>query len=543
MGYTSIAQVPVVTGLYTIIFPTIVFALLASSKLLVVGADSATAAVLAAGLASLGIAGLTPYSPKWLAFSSLVALVCGAMLLIARLLRLGFLGDFLSASVLVGFLTGVGIQVLTGQIPDMLGIEKGQGNWFEQQWWMLTHIADANPPTVAFAVGALVTIIGFKKFLPRVPGAIIAVVVAIIVSAALDVQQFGVAIVGDVQGGFPPVGLPSGLAWSDIPAVLGVSFSCFVLIIAQSAATSRSFAMRHGQRVDVNRDILGLSGANVAAGLTGTFVVNGSPTKTQILDSQKGRTQLANITMALVVLVVVLFLSGLLTDMPKAVLGAIVFLVGFDLIDVPGLRRIWRARRSEFVIAALTGVVVFAVGVQQGIVLAVVLSILEMVRRQYRPKRFVVGIDDRGTATYVPATPGVQSLPGLLVFRYDADLFYANANQFSADVQQMVVSAPEPVRWLVLDCSSIPDVDYSAAIALEGLIDFVHAHGAVFALADLDPELRSNLEKQGVLEMLHADHIFDSIPAAVAAFRAGLAKADLTPVSGADDGNQATPTG
>jgi sulfate permease, SulP family len=223
-------------------------------------------------------------------------------------------------------------------------------------------------------------------------------------------------------------------------------------------------------------------------------------------------------TMSVVVLLVVLFLSGLLTDLPKAVLGPIVFLVGFDLIDVPGLRGIWHARRSEFVIAALTGIVVFAVGVQQGIVLAIVLSILEMVRRQYRPKELVVGVNHDGTPTYTPAAPGVQSLPGLLMFRYDADLFYANANQFSDDVQQLIESAPEPIRWLVLDSSSIPDIDYSAAIALKGLIDFVHARGAVFALAGLDPDLRADLHKQGVLPMLHADHIFDSVPAAVAAF-------------------------
>src|SRR3954454_2835827 len=352
MGYTSIAEVPVVTGLYTVIFPTILFALLASSRLLVVGADSATAAILAAGLASLGIAGLTPNSPKWLAFTSLVALVCGAMLLIARLLRLGFLGDFLSASVLIGFLTGVGVQVFAGQIPDMLGIPKGAGNWFQQQWWTITHLTEANLPTVAFAVGTLAVILGFKKFLPKVPGAIIAVVGSIAVSSALDAQQDGVAIVGDVQGGFPPLGLPTGISWSDVPAVLGVAFSCCVLIIAQSAATSRSFAMRHGQKVDVNRDILGLSAANVAAGLSRTFVVNGSPTKTQILDAQKGRTQLANITTSLVVLAVVLFLSGLLTDMPKAVLGAIVFLVGIDLIDAAGLRRVLRGRPGGIVLRA-----------------------------------------------------------------------------------------------------------------------------------------------------------------------------------------------
>ena len=189
---------------------------------------------------------------------------------------------------------------------------------------------------------------GFRKFAPAVPGAIVAVVLSIIVSASLQMSAHGVAVVGTVQGGFPPIGLPQGVGWSDISGLAGVAFSCFVLIIAQSAATSRSFASRHGERVDVNQDLIGLSGANVAAGLSGTFVVNGSPTKTQILDGQHGKTQVANMTMAVVVLVVLLFLTGGLTDMPKAVLGAIVFLIGIDLVDIAGLRRVWAARRSEF---------------------------------------------------------------------------------------------------------------------------------------------------------------------------------------------------
>jgi MFS superfamily sulfate permease-like transporter len=220
MGYTSIAQVPVVTGLYTVIFPTILFALLGSSKLLVVGADSATAAILSAGLAGLGIAGLTPNSPQWLALCSMTALVCGGLLVLARLLRLGFLGDFLSSSVLIGFLTGVGIQVFAGQLPDMLGIPKGTGTWFQQQWWTITHLTDANLPTVAFAAGTLVIILGFKKFLPKVPGAIVAVIGSIALASALDVAQDGVAEIGAVQGGFPPIGLPSGVELSQIPLLV-----------------------------------------------------------------------------------------------------------------------------------------------------------------------------------------------------------------------------------------------------------------------------------------------------------------------------------
>ena len=519
MGYTSIAQVPVVTGLYTVLFPTLAFALLGSSRLLVVGADSATAAILAGGLAMVGMAGLSPYSPEWLALTSLAALMCGALLLLARLLRLGFLGDFLSASVLIGFLTGVGVAVLTGQIPDMLGIPKGSGTWFEQQWSTLTHLGDTSGPSLAFALGTLAIILGFKRFVPKVPGAIVAVVLSIVLATVLQVSSHGVAVVGPVKGGFPPLGLPQGVGWSDVPPLLGIAFSCFVLIIAQSAATSRSFATRHGERVDINRDIVGLSGANIAAGLSGTFVVNGSPTKTQILDEQRGRTQVANASMALVVLAILLFFTGALTNLPKPVLGGIVFLIGVDLMDIAGLRRIWLARPSEFYIAGLTAVVVFAVGVQQGIVLAVVLSLVEMIRRQYRPHRFVIGIDAEGQPTYARAEKGMQSAPGLLVFRYDADLFYANANQFSDGVQQLITTAPDPVRWLVLDCSSIPDVDYSAGAALHQLVTFVHNRGANVVLANLDPDLRATLEKFGVLQLLHVDHIYPTVADAVAAFR------------------------
>ena len=520
MGYTSIAQVPVVTGLYTVLFPTLVFALLGSSRLLVVGADSATAAILASGLAVLGVSGVSPDSPKWLALTSVTALLCGALLVIARLLRLGFLGDFLSASVLIGFLTGVGIQVFTGQIPAMLGIPKGSGNWFSQQWHTITHVTDASLLTVAFAAGTLLVILGAKRFAAKIPGAIVAVVVSIALSAWLDLSTHGLAVVGAMKGGFPPIGLPTGVSWSDVPPMLGVAFSCFVLIIAQSAATSRSFATRHGERVDVNRDIVGLSAANVAAGLSGTFVVNGSPTKTQILDEQKGKSQVANMTMSLVVLVILLFLTGILTDMPKAVLGAIVFLIGIDLIDTRGLKRVWAVRRSEFYIAAFTAVVVFAVGVEQGIILAVVASLIEMVRRQYHPHRFVVGVNPEGHPTFTRAEPGIESAPGLLVFRYDADLFYANANQFADDVQQLMTTAPSRIRWLVLDCSSIPDVDYSAGAALHQLVTYVHNHGAHFALAAPDPHLRAVLSRLGVLKMLNIDHVYDTVEDAIAAFAA-----------------------
>jgi len=521
MGYTSIAQTPVITGLYTIIFPTLLFALLGSSRLLVVGADSATAAILAAGLAGIGIAGLSPNTSEWVAWTSLVALVCGGLLILARLLRLGFLGDFLSASVLIGFLTGIGIQVLTGQLPDMLGIPKGKGNWFEQQWSTITHVVDANIWTVLFAAGTLVIIIGCKLISRKIPGAVIAVILSIIVSTMINASsELGVAVIGPVQGGLPPIGLPQGINLGDIPAVMGVALSCFFLIIAQSAATSRSFAMKHSQHVDINRDIVGLAGANIAAGFTGTFVVNGSPTKTEILDEQRGRSQMANITMSVVVLIVVLFLTQFLTNMPVAVLAAIVFMIGLGLVDFKGLARIRRARVSEFLIACVTAIVVFGWGVEQGIILAIILSIVELVRRAYSPKDFLVGVDKAGSPTYVPAVPGAQSQPGLIVFRFDARLFYANASLFVDDIQKLIDNAPTPVRWLVLDCSSIGDIDYSASLNLADLITALHDNDRVFALAAVDPDLMLDLEAYRTLASFDNAHIYPTVADAVAAFEA-----------------------
>jgi MFS superfamily sulfate permease-like transporter len=305
---------------------------------------------------------------------------------------------------------------------------------------------------------------------------------------------------------------------SNLATCVGIAFSCFILIIAQSAATSRSFAMKHGQNVDVNRDIVGLAGANLAAGLSGTFVVNGSPTKTQILDEQKGHTQLANLTMSGIVLLVVLFFTAALTDMPKSVLGAIVFLIGIDLIDVLGLRRIASRRQSEFVIALVTAVVVCAVGVEQGIVLAIVVSILEVIRRHYNPKDYVVSVSPTGEESYAAASPGTQSASGLIIFRYDSDLFYANANRFVEDIETLIDKAPDPVRWFILDAESVDDIDYSAGVAMSGLLNYLEARQITFALVGADTSLVDTLRAYDLLDRIGTGHLHDTLAESLDAF-------------------------
>ena len=520
MGYSTIAHVPVVAGIYTIILPTIVFAVLGASRLMVTGADSATAAIIGSGIAGIGVAGLQPNSAEWLGFASLIAIVTGLMLAVARIARLGFLGDFLSTAVLVGFLAGTGISVLTGQIPGMLGISGSDGRIWERWEHLARELGSIRWTAVAFAVATLALLIVGKRWVPRLPMPVIVVVASIVLVYAFNWSD-DVPVIGELHGGFPEFGLPDYVTWRDIPKAATVAIGCAVVILAQSAATARSFAQRHGENADVNRDIVGLSAANIVAGFSSTFVVNGSPTKTELLESEHGRTQVANITMALIALIVVVFFDGALAYMPHAVLSAIVAVVAVRLIDVDQFRRMWRVAKYEFTIAVLTAVVVLIFGVQNGVVVAMGVSLLAIVRRQYRPERFVVGVSDHGRRRrYESAKPGAESMPGLIVFRYDADLFYANASRFSDEVAALVRAAPHPVRWLVLDCTVIGDVDYTASVMLKDLITFVHKRNVHFVLAGVDPELGDTLSDERVLSELNSDHVYPTVGAAVRAYEA-----------------------
>src|SRR5436190_4258165 len=400
MGYTKIAGMPVVTGLYTLLLPVLVFAIFGSSRHLVVGADSATAAILATGLLATGaVAG----TPQYTALAGLAALMCGVTLLAARLLRLGFIANFLSRSVLIGFLTGVGIQVATGQVAGMFGVDAGSGTTLEKFVHSLQAIAAGGtvPATLAVSVAVLVTIVGLGAVSKKIPGALIAVVGSIVLSNALDLAAKGVTTLGPIQGGLPAFGLPQGVMTADnVVALLPMVISLFVVILAQSAATSRAYAMKYGDSFEENVDLVGLGLASIGAGVSGTFPVNGSPTKTEMVDSAGGRSQISQLTAGAIVVVVLLFLTGPLADMPNAVLAAVVFLIGIRLIDYRGMNDILRVRPDEFVVAAVTAAVVVIVGVEQGIILAIVLSILIHVRHSYHPYDRLVALAADGSPSF-----------------------------------------------------------------------------------------------------------------------------------------------
>jgi SulP family sulfate permease len=525
MGYTKISGTPVITGLYTMLIPVIAFAVFSSSRHLVVGGDSATAAIMFAGIAALQVPGLRPYTSEWLALASLSALLAAGFLLLARLARLGFLANFISRTVLVGFLTGVGIQVAMGQLAGMLGVpapnvslDRTSGTVI-RFWDTLTDIGQTSGATLAVSLGVLATLIVFERWITVVPGGLVAVIGAIALSWIFDLSSHGVAILGPVPSGLPRIGLPQGVTWGDATGLLAVAASMFLVILAQSAATSRAYAVKYRERFVENDDLVGLTAANVAAGLSSTFVVNGSPTKTAMVDGARSRTQVAQLTTAVCVAIVLVFLTGPLRYLPNAVLSAVVFLIGLKLVEVGNMREIWRLRKDEFWVAAATAAVVVGIGVEQGIVLALALSLILHVKRHYVPADRVVSWDRDGRLHLSPPTPGTLSEPGLVVYRFAVGVFYANAERLSEEILGLV-DVPDPPRWFVLEADAIDDIDFTGGKTLAELVDQLAERGVVFAVAGARPAVRRELDQFGVTAKIGADHVFETLDGAREAFRA-----------------------
>jgi len=523
MGYTKIAGMPVITGLYTILIPIAAFALFGSSRHLVVGADSATAAIMYAGIAALSISGLEPASPEWVGLAGLSALLAGGFLFLARVARLGFLADFLSRTVLVGFLTGVGVQVAIGQVGGMLGIpaqhvssDAFSGN-LRKLGLTLWHIGEGSWQTALVSVCVLAVLVVFGRWIKQIPGGLVAVVGAIAVSWIFDLAVHDVSILGPVPSGLPHVGVPQGVTWDDVPKLVATAASMFLVILAQSAATSRAYAVKYSERFTENTDLVGLGLANLTAGFSGTFVVNGSPTKTEMVDEAKSHTQVAQLTTAAVVALVLLFLTKPLQYMPNAVLSSVVFLIGVKLIDIKGMREILQLRKGEFNVALATAIVVVVIGVEQGIILAIVLSLLLHVRRHYAPVDRVITLDGKGHIRSLPPTPGTVSEPGLVVYRFGAGIFYANATRLSEEVIGLV-TVDDPPRWLVIDAAGVDDLDYTGGKTLGELADQLAARGIVLALAEPTERVRQQLEPFGITAKIGQEHIFETVQEAVEAF-------------------------
>jgi high affinity sulfate transporter 1 len=513
LGYTSIAGTPAVTGFYTLLLPLLAFATFGSSRYLVVAADSATAAILAGGVSPLAATG----SARYVELAALVALLTAGMLLLARLLKLGFLADFLSQTVLVGFLTGVGFQVGIAVLGEMLGLQTHSHRTVGQLAEVFGSLTDVNLSCLELSGAVVAGVLAMGKFAPRFPAPLIAVAGAIAASAAWDFAGKGIAVIGPVAGGLPHLGLPN-INWKDVDALTPVAASCVVMIMAQSAATARVYSVRHHQGLDEDSDLAGLSAANAAAALSGTFVVNGSPTQTAMMESSGGRSQVAHVATAAVVALVLLFLTHPLQYLPKCVLGAIVFIVAIRLVDLRGMHGIRRESPGEFWLAVITTAVVVIVGVEQGILLAMVLSLLRIVGHSYRPHTAVLVPEEGGLWRLIPAVPGAMTEPGLAIYRFGAALFYANAGRFSDEIRELVGPAPAQLRWVIVDAGAITHVDYTAARVVRDLQQNLKERGVDLVFAHVQSDLKPDLERHRLTEVIGADKIFDRLHDALTAY-------------------------
>jgi sulfate permease, SulP family len=513
LGYTKIAGMPVVTGLYSLLLPLVAFAAFGSSRFLVVSADSATAAIFASGVSGLAPAA----SPRYIALAGAVALLTAGFLLLARLLKLGFIADFLSQTVLVGFLTGVGFQVGIAVLGEILGVPVSASRTLLQLAQALGRLNEVHPPTLAVSAAVVGILLLFNRFAPRVPGPLFAVFAAIAASAIWNLNGRGVAIIGPVAGGLPHFGLPA-VSWRDLPPLMRIAASCCIMIVTQSAATARVYAARHQQQLDENADLAGLCAANAMAGLSGTFVVNGSPTQTAMVESAGAQSQVAQLTTAVIVALVLLFLTRPLQYLPRCVLGSLVFVIAVRLIKLRTLLAIRRESPGEFALALTTAAVVVAAGVEQGILLAMILSLLRVVRHSYHPHTGVMNLTGDGTWSLKPVAPGVVTEPALVMYHFGATLFYANANRFAEEVTCLAGQPISQVRWVIVDAEAITHLDYSAARVVLELQQNLASRGTHLGFARVPWGLKADFIRHHLTEAIDPALIFNRLHDALAAF-------------------------
>ena len=519
MGYAKIAGMPVITGIYTLLLPLCAFAAFASSRYLVVASDSATAAIMAAGLDGLAPAG----GPEYIALAGMVALLTAGFLLLARLFKLGFLADFLSRTVLIGFLTGVGFQVGIAMLGEMFKLSSPSKNPLIQLVQVVSNLSHAHLPSLALSAAVVTFVLTCSMLVPRFPAALVAVVGSVIASLAFGFSSHGILLVGPVAGGLPHLSLPS-MNCEVLMNLFPIAASCFVMIVAQSSVTARAYAARHRQPFDENRDLLGLSAANAAAALSGTFVVNGSPTQTAMVETSGGSSQLAQLSTALVVTIILLFFTGPLQSLPVCVLGAIVFTIATRLVDLRGMRDLYRKSQHEWLLALTTAAAVVVLGVEHGILLALVLSLLLHVRHSYRPVTAIEIEAPDGRWQRDPVDPVKMAAPGIAVYWFGSDLFYANIDRFTSEVRTIVASAPSHVRWLAVDAGAITDLDYSAGGALKDLVKQLAAQHTRVVFAHMNAALKKKILHQGLDDAIPPNHQFDTLRECLAAYAKHVGK-------------------
>ena len=518
IGDASLANLPPQAGIYACLFSGLVFWLFCSSRHTAVTVTSAISLLMGSSLGAL--AGGDP--SRFGALAAATALLVAALAFIAWLLKAGVIVKFISETVLIGFKAGVALYLASTQLPKLFGIHGSHGNFFERTWTFVTHLGDTNRMSLALGLCALTILILGKKFLPNRPVAIIVVVGGIVAASFIDLGGHGVKVLGEVPQGLPPFG-PPALHWSVLNELLPLALACFLLGAVETVAIGRTFAQKHGYRLDSNQEFLALAGANLAAGLGQAFPVSGGMSQSLVNESGGARTPLSGLIAAGIVLLVALFLSGLLRNLPQPVLAAIVLFAITGLLKIAALRRLWKNHRGEFLIAMTAIAGVLGSGLLRGVMLGVIISILMLLRRASRPNIAFLGrIPGTRRFSDLERHPDNERIPGALIFRVESSLLYFNTDHVRDNFVARLNTAPEPVKLVLCDLSNAPHVDLAGAEMLNELQRDLTARGIDFRIVEARSSVRDFLRVEGLEEKVGKIGRIKSVADILEEFQQGL---------------------
>lgn len=511
LATSRLAGMPPITGFYAFIAGTVAFALLGSNPQMSVGADSTIAPLFATGVSALALTG----SPHYVELVAILAVMIGLMVMLVSVLRLGWIAEFLSTPIVTGFLSGVAVIIIIHQLPDFLGLPSTTGSNAHRVGSVLTHLGEVNGWTLAIGLGVLVVVFASARMDRRIPGGLIGLVGSTALVAALGLQAHGVAVLGKIQSGAPHIGL-TGLSWSTLGSLAPLAAVVALVVVTQTAATTRAFAEQGGYDVDAGHDFFGVGAGSVLAGLVGSFPVDASPPRTGAVATAGGRTQAGALGAALVI-VLLIPVANVLEDVPLTTLAAILIYVALRLFKPGDLRAIARFDLFEFGLTSVTLLAVVLIGVEQGIGVAVGLAILDRIRLSARPQLHELGRIP-GTTSWAPlsAEPRATELPSVLVLLYATPLWYANAAHFREEVAGALARKPDTTA-LVLDALGMSDVDFTGSRELSHVLDACERAHVVFGVARAGDHLRNILQRGGLAQRIGENHFYSSVNQAVTA--------------------------
>jgi sulfate permease, SulP family len=515
LATSRLAGMPPITAFYAFLAGTVLFALLGSNPQMSVGADSTIAPLFAAGVSALALTG----SPRYVSLVPILAVMVGLMVMLVSILRLGWIAEFLSTPIVTGFLSGVAVIIIVHQLPDFLGLPPTRGSNQHRLGYTLTHLNQVNGWSLAIGIGVLAVMVVSARVDRRIPGALVGMVGSTALVVALDLQAHGVDVLGTVRTGAPHVGL-TGLSWSVLGSLAPLAAVVALVVITQTAATTRAFADKGGYDIDAGRDFLGVGAGSVVAGLVGSFPTNASPPRTGAIVTAGGRTQAGPLGAALVVLLLIPA-ADILRNVPLAALAAILIYVALRLFDVAGLEEIARFSWLEFGLAAVTLLAVVFIGVEQGIGVAVVLAILDRIRISARPQLHVLGRIPGTTSWARPDfEPQATRVPGVLVVMFATPIWYANAVRFRQEIHAARLAAA-PIHAIILDTVGMSDIDYTGTRAMAEALRACERDGIAFGVARAGLHLHDSLRRSGLADVIGEEHFFLTVDEAVRALAPG----------------------